>query len=227
MDDLIKNRDEDERISFLHEYHLNYINNFGSPYEQSEISFYANRIEAQVTPQLEAKISQLEDTEDDDELVELEGYQTLLDDLPDEISALKFYTDRYQNFSTKYNGFVSASNIRKLKFHTDNWDRIFNQHDDYMYNDMLFWQSINVFFVKYDLNLILYDEVEKFREWNDDQFKYPYQDRKTTIANIYAPVHEVGNKKDEYNPSWWDYEIPTQEIRFKVSDVCLEGNYTD
>ena len=43
---------------------------------------------------------------------------------------------------------------------------------------MQFWENINAFFLKYDLNLILYDEVEKFRDWNDDQFTYTYQDRK-------------------------------------------------
>lgn len=35
-------------------------------------------------------------------------------------------------------------------------------------NYVLFWNDIANFFQGYELDLILYDEVEKFRDWYDD-----------------------------------------------------------
>ena len=57
---------------------------------------------------------------------------------------------------------------------------------------------MEVLFKKYELDLILYDEVEKFRDWNEDYFSYPYQDRKTIISEVITPVYEIGERYTDY-----------------------------
>ncbi len=38
----------------------------------------------------------------------------------------------------------------------------------------------------------MYDEVEYFRDYNDDQFKYPYVPRKTILDSFTLTIPELG-----------------------------------
>ena len=40
---------------------------------------------------------------------------------------------------------------------------------------------INSIFKTFDSELVLYDEFEDFRQWNDPLFKYPYTKRKSIL----------------------------------------------
>ena len=48
------------------------------------------------------------------------------------------------------------------------YERIEQQIEGYEANYELFWQEIEVFFKGFELDLILYDETEKFRDWYDE-----------------------------------------------------------
>lgn len=48
----------------------------------------------------------------------------------------------------------------------------------YLNNYDLFGKYIHGIFVKYDFDLAVYDEIEVFREWDDELFNYPYGQRK-------------------------------------------------
>jgi len=39
-------------------------------------------------------------------------------------------------------------------------------------------------FGRLDFELVLYDEIEKFREYDDPQFSYPYQNRKSKLNSF-------------------------------------------
>lgn len=39
-------------------------------------------------------------------------------------------------------------------------------------------------FDKFDMEIVVYDEVEKFRSYNSTQFSYPYQKRKNNLGNF-------------------------------------------
>ena len=36
----------------------------------------------------------------------------------------------------------------------------------------------------YDFELVVYDEIEKFRDYDHDLFDYPYEERKTKLASF-------------------------------------------
>ena len=73
------------------------------------------------------------------------------------------------------------------------------------------------------METVIYDESEKFSQYNSDQFHYPYAKRKNNIAVI-----KFDTSRDYYpelNNFAYVYEkIQTQ---FKISQVCLENDYLD
>ena len=78
---------------------------------------------------------------------------------------------------------------------------------------------------KLSFELVLYDEIEKFRDYDDSQFNYPYQPRKTKLNSF-----TLDNSQFEYvdgTYSLLDYEYPRQDIKFQGSEVCLESHWFD
>jgi len=68
--------------------------------------------------------------------------------------------------------------------------------------------------------IVIYDETEFFREWDDDEFNYPYVKRKNLIYSnkFYFDDYETylsGN----------DYKIDKYNIKFIRSETCLEGSF--
>jgi hypothetical protein len=86
---------------------------------------------------------------------------------------------------------ISADTIpKKLESNFESLAKIEEQLEVYQENHELFWKEIEKLYRKYELDLVLYDEIEKFREWNDEQFVYPFQDRKTIISEVIMDMAE-------------------------------------
>jgi hypothetical protein len=71
---------------------------------------------------------------------------------------------------------------------------------------------LNARIKEFDIELVVYDEVEYFKQWDDDSFNYPYTPRKTLIGSY---------KFDITNRSI-DYEYYKNNIKFDKSLTCLE-----
>lgn len=60
------------------------------------------------------------------------------------------------------------------------------------------------------LELVVYDETENFRNYDDPSFDYPYEQRKTKIGQ--HEISEVAN----FDPMS-DYKFPRGEVEFRLS----------
>jgi hypothetical protein len=58
------------------------------------------------------------------------------------------------------------------------------------FNYKLFVEKLKLStFDKLEFELVIYDEVENFRDYRDTLFNYPYQDRKSFISsNVLDPI---------------------------------------
>ena len=80
-------------------------------------------------------------------------------------------------------------------------------------------------FGRLDFELVLYDEIEKFREYDHPEFSYPYQNRKSklnsfTLENLDFTYDDILMVNDPLN-----YEYSNQAIKFQGSEVCLESHW--
>lgn len=64
----------------------------------------------------------------------------------------------------------------------------------------------------FDVELIIYDEVQFFREYYEDLFEYPFIDRKSHEATF----------KLSFIKSVADYSFINQKLLFHPTSVCLE-----
>lgn len=71
---------------------------------------------------------------------------------------------------------------------------------------------------QYDVDLIVYDETEFFRPWNDPLFDYPYVKRKNHLTS-YKFTFDQGMQ------SSGEYTFHSQELEFRKSATCLEPKY--
>ena len=71
---------------------------------------------------------------------------------------------------------------------------------------------------EFDVELVIYDEMEHFRQWNNPLFPYPYSLRKN-VLNSYKFNFD---NKDETN-----YYYFSQVIKFERSNVCLQPHWTN
>lgn len=58
-----------------------------------------------------------------------------------------------------------------------------------------------------EIEFVVYDEVEMFREWDDVNFNYPYEKRKTKTNRFRFGLEEPGK----------DYNVNTTSIKFEKS----------
>ena len=87
-------------------------------------------------------------------------------------------------------------------------------YSDYLKEDVL---------SKVSFDLVIYDEIEKFRDYDHPDFNYPFQARKT-IVNSFT----LDNSMIEYVDgiySLLNYEYSRQEVKFQGSEVCLESHW--
>lgn len=83
-----------------------------------------------------------------------------------------------------------------------------------------------------DFQIVIYDEIEKFREYDDPQFSYPYEDRKIQVNSYTLDVEFFELKDFEYKfdkvgvtKELINYEYFSQQVIFQKSYVCLESHY--
>ena len=65
---------------------------------------------------------------------------------------------------------------------------------------------------QFEVELVVYDETENFRAWNDPQFDYPYAVRKRKEASFTL----IFNSKRD------NYEFASTNLVFKKSVSCLQ-----
>jgi hypothetical protein len=73
---------------------------------------------------------------------------------------------------------------------------------------MDFEEHINNLLSEFDYELVIYDEVEYFKNYKDPEFDYPYQERRTKIGNQKFNV----SINDDL-----DYNYESKQIRFRIS----------
>ena len=73
--------------------------------------------------------------------------------------------------------------------------------------------------LEYEMDLIVYDEIEYFREWDSPLFDYPYTPRKNEIQSYKFKI--------PFNPDTSGYSFYSQELKFQKSVTCLEPSYLD
>lgn len=73
---------------------------------------------------------------------------------------------------------------------------------------------------QFEYELIIYDETENFRQYNNELFNYPYEDRRKRVTSF---------NLDFINPYTGpiDYSYPFGHIEYRLSQVCLEANPWD
>jgi hypothetical protein len=86
-------------------------------------------------------------------------------------------------------------------------------------------------FSKFDFQLVVYDEIEKFRNYDDPMFGYPYDDRKIqvnsfTLNPTYFQIEEVSSHL-LYEKVPDNYLYTSQQVNFKKSYVCLESHFAE
>ena len=82
-------------------------------------------------------------------------------------------------------------NLAKLK----SWVKMTAYYKQYQ---QYFQNVIATKFLKYDIDLILYDETEYFQDWNHPEFNYPYTQRKNVLSSfkVALDIPQTVEKKD-------------------------------
>ena len=104
------------------------------------------------------------------------------------------------NFLEKYEKLNKISNTH----------HVFKQFEDHF--DKTLQDKMNLF----DIDLVIYDETEFFKDWNDPLFNYPFTNRKSLIQRF---------KFNLTNHDYRDYLMDQSYISFQKSLVCLEDHY--
>ena len=66
-------------------------------------------------------------------------------------------------------------------------------------------------FDKFQLEIVIYDEIEKFRNYDHPEFSYPFERRRIDISEFDFSF-EVPIEGDNY-----DYEYHNDQIDFRIS----------
>ena len=69
------------------------------------------------------------------------------------------------------------------------------------------------------MEIVVYDEIEKFRRYDHPEFQYPFEKRKNTLEefSFSLDVPDDGNN--------YDYLYKDDKLQFRISQVCLEAPY--
>lgn len=71
------------------------------------------------------------------------------------------------------------------------------------------------------MEIVIYDEIEKFRAYSNPEFPYPYERRKITLSEFTFDL-DVPESPDGKN---YDYIYKQDMLEFRISQVCLEAEY--
>lgn len=71
------------------------------------------------------------------------------------------------------------------------------------------------------MEVVVYDETEKFENYKHREFNYPFEQRKNNLALV-----EVDWDKS-FDPEKVNeqYVFPTDEFSFRISQVCLDNEF--
>ena len=59
-----------------------------------------------------------------------------------------------------------------------------SQKEKFASNQIAYKNHVNNLFGAFEFELVMYDEQEYFKKYNDDEFFYPYQKRKTKLGTF-------------------------------------------
>lgn len=83
----------------------------------------------------------------------------------------------------------------------------------------------NNYFKLLEFEVVLYDEIETFRDFDQEQFHYPYGPRKTSLNRATIDIQLLAFEIQEYGDYEYNYEYLSSEINFQQSSVCLESTF--
>ena len=83
----------------------------------------------------------------------------------------------------------------------------------YKKNFDLYEEELDRIVKSFQYQLVVYDESELFRQHDDSLFSYPYEQRKSILGKEQIFFKQVGHE--------------AFTVSFSLSDVCLEGHYSD
>ena len=70
-------------------------------------------------------------------------------------------------------------------------------------------------FSYFDFALVVEDEVEHFRDWNHNQFNYPYEKRMVVLSAMDLDLdYSMFNDALEGDPNWYKYSYELRELIF-------------
>lgn len=76
-------------------------------------------------------------------------------------------------------------------------------------------EYIDALFSEIEFELVLYDEVEYFKKYDNSEFDYPYSKRKTKLGSFSFNITISAD---------YDYSYFSKAISFQLSQTCLEQN---
>ena len=80
-------------------------------------------------------------------------------------------------------------------------------------------------FSLFDFSLVIEDEVEHFRDWNHDQFNYPYEKRMVIVNEVELDIeYSAFSDSLREDPTYYQYNYEIRELIFQHSEACLEPN---
>lgn len=59
-----------------------------------------------------------------------------------------------------------------------------SKYDEFARNKQAFAQRVDLSFAMFDFDLVVYDEIEYFRDFKNPMFNYPFQQRKNKLSTL-------------------------------------------
>ena len=84
-----------------------------------------------------------------------------------------------------------------------------------------FQQKVDEAFALYDFDLVVYDEIEYFRDYKNPLFNYPYQKRKNKVQSFSFSADPDRIADDGA------YDYNQLQLKFQTSQVCLQPHYME
>ena len=84
-------------------------------------------------------------------------------------------------------------------------------------------------FSKLEYEVVAYDEIERFNDYESPEFDYPYAQRKNQLStiNFKGEYFGMNGAYNRINFADFDYEYTQTRVKFQISKICLEENYLD
>lgn len=115
-------------------------------------------------------------------------------------------------FETRWSGNYSASIYKDWKDAIDNLDTMNNKMSVYKENLNTFESYVRGIYTLYELDLVVYDETENFKDHDNDHFDYPFDPRKSNVARM---SFDYLNENQKLKENFYEvYKYQSQNIMF-------------